>query len=52
MPYDASLDERIFSKAFEKEDGRLVVSVYSYNKGVKKLQISRENKNENTLDTK
>ena len=44
MPYDASLDERVFSKSWENEFGRLMVSVYSYNKGVKKLQLSRENK--------
>lgn len=44
MPYDAALDERLFTKAYEDDLGRIVVSVYSYNKGVKKLQISRENK--------
>ena len=44
MPYDASLDESLFSKSFETEMGRLTVSVYSYNKGVKKLQIARENR--------
>ncbi len=44
MPYDASLDEVVFSKKWESENGRIIVSVYSYNKGQKKLQISRENK--------
>ena len=44
MPYDSSLDQQLFSKAWESEDTRLVVSVYSYNQGAKKLQISRENK--------
>jgi hypothetical protein len=44
MPYDSSLDEKIFSKSFENESERLTVSVYSYNKGQKKLQITRENK--------
>ncbi|MBN1794804.1 MAG: hypothetical protein JW844_07570 [Candidatus Omnitrophica bacterium] len=43
MPYDASLDERLFSKTWESATDRLTVSVYSYNKGAKKLQISREN---------
>lgn len=43
MPYDAALDEKLFNKAFEGEGTRVSVSVYSYNKGVKKLQISREN---------
>ncbi len=42
MPYDSSLDEEIFSKAWEDEGGKIVVSVHSYNKGAKKLQISRE----------
>ena len=44
MPYDASLDECLASKKWETDTGRIVVSVYSYNKGQKKLQISRENK--------
>lgn len=45
MPYDRSLDESIFSKSWETEDERLTISVFSYNKGAKKLQITRENKN-------
>lgn len=44
MPYDNSLDECLFSKAHETDTGRLTVSIYSYNNGPKKLQISRENK--------
>ncbi len=43
MPYDKSLDECIVSKTWESESGRIVVSVFSYNQGQKKLQISREN---------
>jgi hypothetical protein len=46
MPYDRSLDEQVFTKAWENDTVRLTVSVFSYNKGAKKLQISRENKNE------
>jgi len=42
MPYNASLDEQLFSKFWESENGKIVVSVFSYNKGVNKLQISRE----------
>jgi len=45
MPYDSSLDEQLFSKSYEADDGRITVSVYSYNNGPKKLQIVRENKN-------
>lgn len=42
MPYDSSLDEQLFSKAHETETSRLTVSIYSYNNGPKKLQITRE----------
>jgi len=44
MPYDPNLDESLFSKTWESEAGRISVSVYSYNKGIKKLQITRENR--------
>ena len=44
MPYDSSLDESAFSKSWESDAGRVTVSVFSYNKGPKKLQISRENR--------
>lgn len=43
MPYDSNLDEKLFSKSWKSDNGQLTVSVYSYNKGQKKLQISREN---------
>ncbi|MFC1508130.1 hypothetical protein ACFL60_00400 [Candidatus Omnitrophota bacterium] len=45
MPYDSSLDEKVFSKSWENDATRVTVSVYSYNKGAKKLQITRENRN-------
>lgn len=44
MPYDASLDNSLFSKSWETELDRLTVSVYSYNNGPKKLQISRNSR--------
>ena len=44
MPYDASLDEKLFSQSWEDDTSKITVSVFSYNKGVKKLQISRETK--------
>ncbi len=44
MPYNKDLDEKLFSKSWETEDTKLTVSVYSYNKGPGKIQISRENK--------
>ena len=43
MPYESSLDEQLFSSSWEGEGTRITVSVYSYNKGAKKLQITREN---------
>ena len=46
MPYESSLDENLYSKSWENDSQRLTVSVYSYNKGIKKLQISRENRNQ------
>lgn len=45
MPYDSSLDEQLFSKFWENDTGKIVVSVYSYNGGQKKLQITREVQN-------
>ncbi len=50
MPYDSTMDENLFSKSYEQELTRLTVSVYSYNKGQKKLQISRENKRDEQGD--
>ncbi len=50
MPYDNSLDESLFSKSCVTELDRLSVSVHSYNKGTKKLQISRENKGDGESD--
>jgi len=44
MPYDSSLDQKVFSKEWVTDRERLTVSVYSYNNGPKKLQITRENK--------
>jgi hypothetical protein len=44
MPYDSNLDEQLFAKSFETDEGKITVSVYSYNNGAKKLQIVRENK--------
>ena len=45
MPYDSDLDECLFSKSYETDSDRLSVGVYSYNKGTKKLQVSRERNN-------
>ena len=46
MPgFDKSLDKELFSEALEFEKSRIAVSVFAYNHGTPKLQISRENKN-------
>ncbi|MBL7073431.1 MAG: hypothetical protein ISS33_06660 [Candidatus Omnitrophica bacterium] len=45
MPYNSKLDEKVFSKVWENDSEKLTVSIHSYNKGQKKLQITRENKN-------
>ena len=42
MAYDSKLDQQLFAKTWQGQGTRLVVGVYSYNGGVKKLQISRE----------
>lgn len=43
MPYDPSLDKKIFYETKEFDNTRVSVGVFSYNNGEKKLQLSREN---------
>lgn len=47
MPYDSSLDAQSFTRFWENDSGKIVVSVYSYNNGPKKIQIVREIKDKN-----
>jgi len=47
MPYDSNLDAQVYTRFYENEGGKIVVSVYSYNNGPKKLQIVRELKDRN-----
>lgn len=42
MAYDSSLDRQLFAKSWESPTSRLIVGVYSYNNGPKKVQITRE----------
>jgi len=45
MAYDSTLDSQLFTNSFETDTGsRITVSVYSYNNGPLKLQITRESK--------
>lgn len=45
MAFDKSLDKELFSESANFEITRIKVSVFSYNEGTPKLQISRENRN-------
>jgi len=45
MPYDKELDDCVFAKSWENDQEKLTASIFSYNKGTKKLQLTRENKN-------
>lgn len=47
MPYDSNLDSQLFSRFWESDTAKILVSVYSYNNGPKKLQITREIKDRN-----
>jgi len=47
MPYDQALDAELFKETKEFGNTRISVGVYSYNDGEKKLQLSRENKDQN-----
>lgn len=42
MPYDKNLDQEIFSESADFGDSKITVSIFSYNKGEPKLQISRQ----------
>lgn len=46
MAFDPNLDKKLFSETKEFEMTRLTVAVCQYNDGEKKLQISRENRNQ------
>ena len=45
MAFDKSLDLELFSESLDFKNSAITVSVFSYNKGVAKLQLSRQNKN-------
>ncbi len=42
MAYDKSLDKELFSETAEFETSKITVSVYAYNEGSPKMQISRK----------
>ncbi len=45
MAFDKNLDKELFGESIEFETTKIRVSVFSYNGGTEKLQISRENLN-------
>ena len=46
MPgFDKNLDKELFSQSVDFDKSKMTVSVFAYNNGTPKLQISRENKN-------
>lgn len=52
MPYDKALDKQLFSETAEFDTTKITVAVYAYNDGIPKIQISRENVDQNTGDMK
>ena len=46
MAFDKNLDKELFAETAAFETSRIKVGVYSYNDGEKKMQISRENMNQ------
>ena len=47
MAFDPNLDKQLFAETTKFETTRITVSVQQYNEGEKKMQISRENMNQN-----
>ena len=45
--FDKSLDKELFSETIAFETSRITVGIFSYNDGEKKMQVSRENMNQN-----
>jgi len=49
MPgFDKSLDKQLWGEQVEFETTRITVSVMAYNEGTPKLQVARENRNQNS----
>ena len=45
MAFDKNLDKQLFSESADFQNTRITVGVFSYNDGMPKLQLSRENMN-------
>jgi len=48
MAFDKNLDKELFLESVEFDGTRITVGVFSYNDGKPKLQLSRENLNQNS----
>ena len=48
MAYDKNLDKALFSETAEFETTKISVKIMAYNEGTPKLQISRENLDQNS----
>jgi len=48
MAFDKNLDKELFAERAELETTKLTVGVFSYNDGTPKMQISRENLDNNS----
>jgi hypothetical protein len=46
MPFDPNLDKEVDKREKEFESTKLIVSIKSYNEGQPKVQISRQNRND------
>ena len=46
MAFDKSLDKELFAETIEMETSKIKIGVYSYNDGDKKVQPSRETRNQ------
>ena len=46
MAFDKNLDKESFAETIKFETSRITVGVFSYNDGEKKMQVSRENMNQ------
>ncbi|HLD00326.1 MAG TPA: hypothetical protein VJC39_01140 [Candidatus Nanoarchaeia archaeon] len=43
--FDKNLDKELFSESVDFDRSVITVAVFSYNEGISKLQLSRQNKN-------
>ncbi len=52
MAFDKNLDKELFSETAQFETTRIIVGVFSYNDGTPKMQLTRQNLDNNTGEWK